>query len=88
MNSLIEKYNTTIVGEIEGDLRSAYAGLNQMTHNKLISLVQKTGFEMLTRTNHCFLNKPPGMSGINFDFFPTSFLITKEFPKLQKSATL
>ncbi len=59
--NLIEKNNVKIVGDLEGDLRSAYDGLNHMTHKKLKSVTGKIGFKQASRSNHCMLNKLPGM---------------------------
>jgi len=84
LNALIEKHNHPIVGEIESDLKAAYAGLNRLTPKKITALIKNTGLKKVYRKSHCVLNKIPGLKNIPFRFFPFNYLITKEFLLLEK----
>lgn len=76
---MIEKNNKDITGAIEGDLLSAYKGLNHLTYNSLSDLTKKAGLKTRWRKSHCLLNRLPAMQDTNFSFFPLDFLVTKEF---------
>jgi 2-polyprenyl-3-methyl-5-hydroxy-6-metoxy-1,4-benzoquinol methylase len=77
---LIKKNNRKLVGSIESDLVEAYKSLNHLTHRKLMRLIKNhTTLELKTRKTHCFLNKIPFLKNVNFGWFPTSLLVTKEF---------
>jgi len=82
---LIDKNNHSIVGELEGDLKSAYEGLNHLTYSKLKKICNSAGLKETYRKSHCFLNKLPGMKDKNLSFFPFDFLITKEFLELKSA---
>jgi 2-polyprenyl-3-methyl-5-hydroxy-6-metoxy-1,4-benzoquinol methylase len=85
---LIEKNNRDITGAIEGNLLSAYKGLNHLTFNHLEKLTEKTGLSVSWRKTHCLLNRLPGMKAVNFSFFPLDFLVTKEFVELRNGALI
>ncbi len=82
---MIEKNNLQIVGEEESDLIQAYKGLNHLTHEKLMKVVTSAGLKPVYRKTHCLLNKLPGLNNVNINFFPFSYLVTKEFFLLEKA---
>lgn len=85
IHNLIEKNNVQIVGEEESDLLAAYYGLNHLTHEKLMNIVTACDLKPVYRKSHCILNKLPGLSNTNINFFPFDFLVTKEFLLLEKA---
>jgi SAM-dependent methyltransferase len=82
---LIEKNNMVLVGDEESDLVEAYKGLNHLTHEKLMKVINGSGLKPVYRKSHCLLNKVKPLKEVNFNFFPLDFLITKEFLLLQKN---
>ena len=84
VDQLIEKHNHPIVGDLEGDLREAYDGLNHMTHQKLMGIMNQTDLKLVYRKSHWILNRLSAFENINLRFFPFNFLITKEFALFEK----
>ncbi len=84
VDQLIEKHNHPIVGDLEGDLREAYDGLNHMTHKKLMGIMNQTDLKLAYRKSHCIVNRISAFENINLRFFPLNFLITKEFALFEK----
>jgi len=84
LQNMIKKNNLTIVGERESDLVEAYAGLNHLTHKKLMKVVNKANLKVVWRKNHCLLNRFSPLAEMNFSFFPLDFLVTKEFLLLER----
>ena len=82
---MIEKNNMILVGDEESDLVEAYKGLNHLTHDKLMKVVNGSGLKPVYRKSHCLLNKVDFLREANFNFFPLDFLVTKEFLLLQKN---
>ncbi len=82
---MIEKNNQVLVGEAESDLIEAYKGLNHLTHEKLMRVINRSSLKPIFRKSHCLLNKVEFLKGANFNFFPLDFLITKEFLLLSKN---
>lgn len=80
---MIEKNNRPIVGEEESDLLQAYKGLNHLTHGKLMKVIKDCGLQVCWRKSHSFINKFPFLKNMNINFFPFSFLVTKEFLYLE-----
>lgn len=81
---MIEKNNQELIGEEESDLVEAYKGLNHLTHDKLINVVNGSGLKPVYRKSHCLINKIEVLKNVNLNFFPLDFLITKEFLLLKK----
>ncbi len=81
---LIEKNNRRIVGEEESDLLEAYRGLNHLTHEKLMKVIEGSGLKPVFRKSHSFINNIPGLKNLNLRVFPLDFLVTKEFLLLEK----
>ncbi len=81
---LIEKNNRRIVGEEESDLLEAYRGLNHLTHEKLMKVIEGSGLKPVFRKSHSFINNIPGLKNLNLRIFPLDFLVTKEFLLLEK----
>jgi len=84
LDGLIEKHNHPIVGDLEGDLREAYDGLNRMTHQKLMGIMNQTDLKLTYRKSHFILNRIGAFENINLRFFPFNYLITKEFALFEK----
>jgi hypothetical protein len=80
---LIDQHNHPLVGDLESDLKSAYHGLNHLTHSKLIHLANQAGLVEVFRKSHSFINKFEPLQGINLRIFPLDFLVTKEFLELK-----
>ena len=85
IHNLIEKNNIQIVGDRESTLLEAYYGLNHLTHQKLMKVVNSCGLKTTYRKSHCILNKLPGLQNANINFFPFDFLVTKEFVQLESN---
>jgi 2-polyprenyl-3-methyl-5-hydroxy-6-metoxy-1,4-benzoquinol methylase len=81
----IESKNMNITGERESDLVEAYKGLNHLTHERLMPITVKAGFNMTVRLSHSLLRKVPILRGITPRFFPLHFLISKEIIILEKA---
>ena len=81
----IEKKNMPISGEHESDLIEAYKGLNHLTHERLMNVVEPQGFKVQTRLSHSILKKVPVLRGLNTRMFPLNFLISKEIVILTKN---
>lgn len=84
LNSLIEKHNHPIVGDLESNLKEAYHGLNKMTHKKLLGIMNQTDLKMIYRKSHCIINRISVFENVNLRLFPFNFLITKEFALFEK----
>jgi len=84
LNNLIEKNNHPIVGDLESDLKEAYAGLNRMTHKKLMGIMAQTNLKQVYRKSHCILNRVGPIKEVNFRIFPLNYSITKEFIMFEK----
>ena len=84
---MIEKNNRRIVGEEESDLVAAYQGLNHLTHEKLLEVIEGSGLKPVYRKSHSIVNRAPGLKNVNLRFFPLDFLVTKEFLLLKKADT-
>ncbi len=84
LHQMIEKNNLPIVGEEESDLLQAYYGLNHLTHERLMNVVNKARLKPVYRKSHCILNRVPGLGSTNINFFPFDFLVTKEFLLLER----
>lgn len=85
LDTLIEKHNHPIVGELESDLREAYDGLNKMTHHKLMGVAERSGLTLVYRKSHCIINNLPILENVPFRIFPFDYLITKEFLMLSNN---
>ena len=81
---MIKKNNRPIVGEEESDLLEAYKGLNHLTHNKLMKVVESSGLKMVFRKSHSIINRLPGLGNVNMRVFPLDYLITKECVLFEK----
>jgi len=85
VESLIDKHNHPLVGDLEGDLREAYHGLNKLTHEKIYGLAQKGGLKAKFRKSHSIVNRIGGpLKNLNLRVWPLDFLVTKEFLQLEK----
>lgn len=76
---MIERNNLPLVGEEESTILDAYHGLNRLTHEKLMPLVEKAGLKVEYRKSHTLVNKISPLKNVNLRIFPLDFLITKEF---------
>ena len=80
----IEQNDRPIVGALESSLKEAYQGLNHLTHEKLMRLVDQTGLRPVFRKSHTLLNRFGPLKATNLRFFPFDYLITKEFLLLER----
>jgi SAM-dependent methyltransferase len=81
---MIEKNNRPIVGEEESDLLQAYQGLNHLTHEKLLKVVEGSGLKPVYRKSHSFISRVSFLKNLNLNFFPFDYLVTKEFILFEK----
>ena len=82
---MIERNNLQIVGEEESTLLEAYQGLNHLTHKKFMSVLSTTGLQPVWRKSHTLLNRLSPLREQNLNFFPFSYLVTKEFILLEST---
>lgn len=80
----IKKRNYQLVGK--HDLLEEYLELNHMTHKKLVSLLKKYPLQKIFRKSHTRLNRIGFLKNINFNFFPFSFVVTKELVAFKKTS--
>lgn len=80
--NLVKKRNQQLVGK--HDLLTEYLELNHMTHRKLTSLLKKYKLKMVFRKSHTKLNKFSALRNVNFNFFPFTFIVTKELIAFRK----
>jgi 2-polyprenyl-3-methyl-5-hydroxy-6-metoxy-1,4-benzoquinol methylase len=80
----VERKNMPITGEHESNLVEAYKGLNQLTHDRLSSIVEPQGFNIEKRLSHSLLRRVPILRGVNPQHFPLHFLVSKEILILNK----
>lgn len=85
VDNLIEKHNHPLVGDLEGDLREAYDGLNHLTHEKISKLATEAGLKQNYRKSHSIVNRVGPFKNLNLRIFPLDFLVTKEFLELRKA---
>gem|GEM_PF-723614 len=82
---LIRRHNKPLVGQLESDLLSAYRGLNQLTHPKLMSILAQTDLQLRWRKSHSILNRIAAIPQGWIRRWPLHLLITKEFVLLEKA---
>ena len=80
----VKRKNMTITGEHESDLVEAYKGLNHLTHERLMAVIEPLGFKIEKRVSHSILKRLPILRGLNPNIFPFKFLISKEILILTK----
>lgn len=85
LDNMIAKHNQPLVGDLEADLRSAYDGLNRLTHSKLLKLTANAGLVEVYRKSHSFINKIKPLQEVNLRLWPFDFLVTKEFSEFKKT---
>ncbi|MEM9671304.1 MAG: hypothetical protein AAF992_01840, partial [Bacteroidota bacterium] len=74
----LKKHNKKKVGSLEDNLLKAYRGLNKMTHEKFMAVIDKTNLCCYYRNSHTILNQIRGLENRNLNIFPFIFLVTKE----------
>jgi cyclopropane fatty-acyl-phospholipid synthase-like methyltransferase len=84
VDRLISRHNHPLVGDLEGDLRSAYHGLNQLTHERLTAIAGTAALRVTFRKSRSMVNRLPGLGDLNLRLPPFDYLITKEFLELKK----
>lgn len=82
--NFIKKRNYQLVGK--HDLLEEYMELNHMTNKKLSKLLRKYRLKKIFRKSHSRLNRIGFLKNINFNFFPFSFIVTKELIAYKKTA--
>lgn len=82
VHRFIQKRNYQLIGK--HDLLTEYQELNHMTHKKLIELLKKYPLIKIFRRSHSRLNRIGFLQNINFNFFPFSFIVTKELIAFKK----
>jgi 2-polyprenyl-3-methyl-5-hydroxy-6-metoxy-1,4-benzoquinol methylase len=80
--NMVRKRNVQLVGK--HDLLTEYMELNHMTHRKLTGLLKKYHLKQIFRKSHTKLNKLPGLQNTNLNFFPFTYIVTKELIAFQK----
>jgi 2-polyprenyl-3-methyl-5-hydroxy-6-metoxy-1,4-benzoquinol methylase len=80
--NLVKKRNVQLVGK--HDLLTEYLELNHMSHRKLVSLLKKYPLKQIFRKSHTKLNKISFLKNVNFNFFPFTFIVTKELVAFKK----
>ena len=81
--NMVRKRNQQLVGK--HDLLTEYQELNHMTNRKLQRFLKKYPLKQVFRKSHTKLNKLAPIRDINFNFFPFSFIVTKELIAFQKA---
>lgn len=81
---LIRRNNQPLTGVLEGDLVSAYEGLNHLTHRKLMRSASQANLVLTKRVSHSFFNKWKGLENVPLRFFPFDYFITKEVAVFQR----
>lgn len=82
VDRIIQKRNFQLVGK--NDLRAEYDSLNRMSHRKLSKFLSGYPLEQIFRKSHTKFNQLKGLQSFNFNFFPLSFLVTKELVAFKK----
>ncbi len=77
----LKKRNRILVGE--KDLMSEYFELNHLNHKMLKGIIKKAGLKIERRMSHTKLNQISFLKGINLNFFPFKYLVTKELVVLR-----
>jgi SAM-dependent methyltransferase len=80
--SLIAKSDRRMVGS--KDLMEEYKELNHMTHRKLMSHIRPFGLERVFRYSHTKLNTLPLLREAQLNFFPFTYIVTKELIAFRK----
>jgi 2-polyprenyl-3-methyl-5-hydroxy-6-metoxy-1,4-benzoquinol methylase len=81
--SQIKKKNQQLVSG--KDLLTEYLELNHMTHRKLNSFLKPFGLKKIFRHSHTKFNKLPLLEKVNLNFFPFTFVVTKELIAFKKT---
>jgi len=84
VHAQIKKKNQQLVSG--KDLLTEYLELNHMTHRKLSSFLKPFGLKKIFRHSHTKFNKLPLMENANLNFFPFTFVVTKELIAFKKSS--
>jgi 2-polyprenyl-3-methyl-5-hydroxy-6-metoxy-1,4-benzoquinol methylase len=84
VHGLIKKKNQQLVSG--KDLLTEYLELNHMTHRKLNSFLGPLGLQKIFRHSHTKFNKLPFMKKVNLNFFPFTFVVTKELIAFRKTS--
>jgi 2-polyprenyl-3-methyl-5-hydroxy-6-metoxy-1,4-benzoquinol methylase len=84
VHKLIKKKNQQLVSG--KDLLTEYLELNHMTHRKLSFFLKPFGLKKIFRHSHTKFNKLPLMENVNLNFFPFTFVVTKELIAFRKTA--
>ena len=82
--TLIEKNNRKLVGS--KDLMGEYMELNHMTHKKLMSYLKPFGLRRLFRYSHTKFNNLSLLKDTSLNFFPFTYIVTKELIAFRKVA--
>lgn len=80
--NLVKKRNKQLVGK--HDLLTEYQELNHMSHRKLTRLLKKYPLKLVFRKSHTKLNRIGLFKNTNFNFFPFTYIVTKELIAFEK----
>jgi 2-polyprenyl-3-methyl-5-hydroxy-6-metoxy-1,4-benzoquinol methylase len=81
---LVKKRNHQLVGK--HDLLTEYLELNHMSHSKLSHYLKKYPLKQVFRKSHTRLNRIGLLKGLNLNFFPFKYIVTKELIAFRKEA--
>jgi 2-polyprenyl-3-methyl-5-hydroxy-6-metoxy-1,4-benzoquinol methylase len=84
VRELIKKKNQQLVSG--KDLLTEYLELNHMTHKKLNSFLKQFRLRKIFRHSHTKFNRLPLMKNVNLNFFPFTFVVTKELIAFRKTS--
>lgn len=76
---MVKKRNIRLVGE--SDLLGEYLQLNHLNHKMLKGIITEAGLHIERRLSHSKINRI--IKGLNLNFWPFKFLITKEIVALK-----
>ena len=78
---MLKKRNIPLVGE--SDLLGEYLQLNHLNHKMLKKITEEAGLHIERRMSHSKINRL--FPGLNLNFWPFKFLVTKELVALKRS---
>ena len=81
--TLIKENNRKLVGS--KDLMTEYQELNHMTHKKLMYYLGPYNIKRIFRYSHTKLNSLPILRDKSFNFFPFTYIVTKELIAFRKT---
>lgn len=82
VDTLLRQNNRKLVGT--KDLMTEYRELNHMTHKKLMSFLEAFPLQRVFRYSHTKFNHLPMLKETSLNFFPFTFIVTKELIAFRK----